>query len=149
MFTGEEISEEDLILDLNIPFPVYIILFFLLIIFILIKYYFGTEEIFDFIEKAKKKSLKFYEDESEKLLLLTKLNTKINRDFLENSKYYYETGKKKIYGNKKSDSININNSVNNNRNKINIKISKKEENINLTKKKCKKVEFSDNIIYDF
>ena len=129
-----ENNANDIMMDLNIPFQVYILLFLLVIIYIVFKYFYSSEEIFEFIEKSKKKS-----NEVDKLNLLTELNTKINRDFLDNSKYYNEVGYSKIYGNKK-EKENINNkeiNTNNNENKNKIFI-----------KKSKKVGFSDTIIYD-
>ena len=129
-----ENNANDIMMDLNIPFQVYILLFLLVIIYIVFKYFYSSEEIFEFIEKSKKKS-----NEAEKLNLLTELNTKINRDFLDNSKYYNEVGYSKIYGNKKEkeniDNKEINTNNNENKNKIFIK-------------KSKKVGFSDTIIYE-
>ena len=129
-----ENNANDIMMDLNIPFQVYILLFLLVIIYVVFKYFYSSEEIFEFIEKSKKKS-----NEAEKLNLLTELNTKINRDFLDNSKYYNEVGYSKIYGNKKEkeniDNKEINTNNNENKNKIFIK-------------KSKKVGFSDTIIYD-
>ena len=124
-----ENNSNDIMKDLNIPFQVYIILFLLIIIYIVFKYFYSSEEIFEFIEISNKKS-----NEVDKLNLLIELNTKINRDFLDNSKYYNEVGYTKIYGNKKEkENKNIN--KNNNENKIFIK-------------KSKKVGFSDIIIYE-
>ena len=129
-----ENNANDIMMDLNIPFQVYILLFLLVIIYIVFKYFYSSEEIFEFIEKSKKKS-----NEVDKLNLLTELNTKINRDFLDNSKYYNEVGYSKIYGNKKEkeniDNKEINTNNNENKNKIFIK-------------KSKKVGFSDTIIYE-
>ena len=125
-----ENNSDDIMLDLNIPFQVYILLFLLVIIYIAFKYFYSSEEIFEFIEKSKKKS-----NEAEKLNLLTELNTKINRDFLDNSKYYNEVGYAKIYGNKKENIYNKEINTNSNEKKIFIK-------------KSKKVGFSDAIIYE-
>ena len=129
-----ENNANDIMMDLNIPFQVYILLFLLVIIYVVFKYFYSSEEIFEFIEKSKKKS-----NEAEKLNLLTELNTKINRDFLDNSKYYNEVGYSKIYGNKKEkeniDNKEINTNNNENKNKIFIK-------------KSKKVGFSYTIIYE-
>ena len=129
-----ENNANDIMMDLNIPFQVYILLFLLVIIYVVFKYFYSSEEIFEFIEQSKKKS-----NEAEKLNLLTELNTKINRDFLDNSKYYNEVGYSKIYGNKKEkeniDNKEINTNNNENKNKIFIK-------------KSKKVGFSDTIIYE-
>jgi len=127
-----ENNSNDIMMDLNIPFQVYILLFLLVIIYVLFKYFYSTEEIFEFIEKSKKKS-----NEADKLNLLTELNTKINRDFLDNSKYYNEVGYSKIYGNKKEKEINSNKEINKNNNENKIFI-----------KKSKKVGFSDTIIYE-
>ncbi len=141
MLTDENLTK-DLIMDLNIPFKIYVLLFFLIIIYIIFKYFFSSEEIFEFIEKSKKTSLKLFSDEVEKLKLLTQLNTKINRDYLDNSKYYNKVGYSKIYGNKfekGKDKENFHNKNNNN---------KKENKKNIFIKKIKKVGFSNNIIYE-
>ena len=127
-----ENNSNDIMMDLNIPFQIYILLFLLVIIYVVFKYFYSTEEIFEFIEKTKKKS-----NEADKLNLLTELNTKINRDFLDNSKYYNEVGYSKIYGNKKEKEINDNKEINKNNNENRIFI-----------KKSKKVGFSDTIIYE-
>ena len=65
-------------------------------------------------KKKKKNSLKAFSDEEDKLDLLTKLNTKINRDYLDNSKYYNEEGYFRIYGNKNGRE-NINKKSNSNK----------------------------------
>ena len=134
-------SQNNIMEDLNIPFSFYIILAVIIIIFIIIKYVFSTEEIFEFIDKAKKNSLKDFKDESDMLNLLTKLNTKINRDFIDNSEYYNKIGYSKIYGcknenkedklskSKKAHKITINKKVRFN-NEI---IFENEENKNLNK----------------
>ena len=88
-------NNSDIIMDLDIPVYVYIILFFVFISIFFFKYFFSKEEIFDFIEKSKKDLLKSFSEEETKINLLTKLNTKINRDYLDNSKYYFEKGYKK------------------------------------------------------
>ena len=139
----ENISN-DIIMDLEIPFKVYLLLIMLIVLIIICKYFFSKEEIFEFIEKSKKSSLN-EKSKEDKLKLLTQLNTKINRDYLDNSKYYNETGYFKIYGNKKEDipintkqkseSNNSTNSIIENKNQVFIK-------------KNKKVCFSDNIIYE-
>lgn len=152
MNTKENLSQ-DLILDLNIPFIAYVIVFLLIILCVAVKYFFSSEEIFDFIEKEQKKFLP--DNEKEKLSLLTKINTKINRDFLDNSKYYNENGIHKIFGEKNSNynfectddnsrysyinSKIVNNNDINNRTKIKISL----------KKKSKKVLINeDNIQYE-
>ena len=123
----------DIIMDLNIPFKVYFILFILVLIIIALKYFFSKEEIMDFIEKNIKNSSE-QSNENDKLNLLTKINTKINRDCLENSKYYNELGFFKIYGYQKEKNTKNNLS---NENKKSIIIAKN-----------KKVGFSNNIIYE-
>ena len=129
-------NNEDIILDLEIPFYVYIIIFCIIIIILILNYFNPKEEIFDFIKKSKKASLEQFSSKENKLILLTKLNTKINRDYLDNSKYYFEKGYKKIYENNKS-SI-----------RDNIKDSQKEKEEKFFIKKTKKVVFSNNIIYE-
>ena len=139
----EENTSKDLIMDLNIPFKIYFLLFLFIITYVIFKYFFSSEEIFEFIEKSKKNISENRLNEENKLNLLIKLNTKINRDYLDNSKYYNEIGYTKIYGNKKEnvkeilldDKNKIKNITGNNKSKIIIR-------------KRKKVEFSNNIIYE-
>ena len=130
-------NNSDIIMDLDIPFYVYIILILVFITIFLFKYFSSKEEIFDFIEKSKKDLLKSFSEKETKINLLIKLNTKINRDYLDNSKYYFEKGYKKIYENNDSNK------------KEDFKKSKnanKKEKIYI--KKSKKVCFSNNIIYE-
>ena len=82
-------NKNDIIMDLEIPFYVYIIILLIFIIIFILKYFFSNEEIFDFIEKNKKELLKTFSKEETQINLLTKLNTIINRDYLDNSDYYY------------------------------------------------------------
>ena len=115
----------------------YILFYFLFLYLYFSLKFFSKEEIFDFIEKSKKDLLKSFSEEETKINLLTKLNTKINRDYLDNSKYYFEKGYKKIYENNDSNK------------KEDFKKSKNEggkEKIFI--KKSKKVGFSNNIIYE-
>ena len=133
----QNINNNDIIMDLEIPYYVYIALFIIVAFILIYKQIYPNEELFDFIEKYKKDSLNLFSKKENKLLLLTKLNTKINRDYLDNSKYYYEKGYNKIYEN----------------NKLDIKENKKilEKNGNNEKvyiTKIKKVGFSNNIIYE-
>ena len=103
---------------------------FIVIVIIIIKYLTSKEEIFDEIEKLKNKMINFNLD---KLSILTIINTKINRDYLENSKYYNNEGYKEIYGNENYNEYinsNINNNLKGNNNKKNKKM---------------KVTFNDNI----
>ena len=138
---GEKISKE-IIMDLHIPFKVYIYFLLIILLVVIIKYFFSKEEIFDFIEKNKEKPVKLPNEET-KLNLLTKLNTKINRDYLDNSKYYHKVGLSKIYGNEKEEKT-TNQNIKNNQNYK----SKIENKSNMTIKKGKKVIFSNNIIYE-
>ena len=131
------INNNDIIMDLEIPYYVYIALFIIVVCILIYKQIYPNEELFDFIEKSKKDSLNQFSKKENKLLLLTKLNTKINRDYLDNSKYYYEKGYNKIYENNKLDI------------KENKKILEKDgnnEKVYITK--IKKVGFSNNIIYE-
>ena len=130
-------NDDDIIMDLEIPFYVYILLFFIFVIILIIKYLNPNEEIFDFIEKSRHDSQKTFSEDENKLKLLTKLNTKINRDYLDNSKYYFEKGYNKIYHNELQ-------STNEEKEKL-IKESKKEK---FYIKKNKKVGFSNNVIYE-
>ncbi len=140
IMSNEENISKDLIMDLNIPFKVYFLLFLLIVIYVIFKYFFSTEEIFEFIEKSRKNSISFFSKEENKLDLLTKLNTKINRDYLDNSKYYNEVGYTKIYGNKKEEE--------NFDDKNQVKNNAKKNKDNIINKKRKKVGFSNNIIYE-
>ena len=81
---GEENNTKDIIMDLNIPFLAYFFLLLIIIVIVLCKYFCSSEEIFEFIEESKKSSLKLFSDQKYKLKLFTKLNTKINRDHLDN-----------------------------------------------------------------
>ena len=133
----QNINNNDIIMDLEIPYYVYIALFIIVVCILIYKQIYPNEELFDFIEKSKKDSLNLFSKKENKLLLLTKLNTKINRDYLDNSKYYYEKGYNKIYENNKLDI------------KENKKILEKDgnnEKVYITK--IKKVGFSNNIIYE-
>ena len=133
----QNINNNDIIMDLEIPYYVYIALFIIVAFILIYKQIYPNEELFDFIEKYKKDSLNLFSKKENKLLLLTKLNTKINRDYLDNSKYYYEKGFNKIYENNKLDI------------KENKKILEKDgnnEKVYITK--IKKVGFSNNIIYE-
>ena len=133
----QNINNNDIIMDLEIPYYVYIALFIIVVCILIYKQIYPNEELFDFIEKYKKDSLNLFSKKENKLLLLTKLNTKINRDYLDNSKYYYEKGYNKIYENNKLDI------------QENKKILEKDgnnEKVYITK--IKKVGFSNNIIYE-
>ena len=121
-------NTNDIIMDLEIPLDVYLILFLIIIFIIIFKYFFSKEEIFEFIS-----------NEEDRLNLLTKLNTKINRDYLDNSNYYNETGYFKIYGNKKEKTS---------FHSIERYQKDKSHNNNIFIKKNKKVCFSENIIYE-
>jgi hypothetical protein len=139
---GDKITK-DIIMDLNIPFKVYIYLLLIILLVVIIKYFFSKEEIFDFLEKPKEKKIQATKNEDMKLNLLTKLNTKINRDYLDNSKYYHKVGLSKIYGIEKEETksnLNI-------KNKRNYK-SVIENKYNMSIKKEKKVFFSNIIIYE-
>ena len=143
---GEKISKE-IIMDLNIPFKVYIYLLLIILLVVIIKYFFSKEEIFDFIEKKNKETQSAQSvkvpNEDTKLNLLTKLNTKINRDYLDNSKYYHKVGLSKIYGSKKEENT-LNNTI---KSKLFYK-SAIENKSNMVIKKRRKVSFSNNIIYE-
>ena len=76
----------------------------------------------------KNQSLSF----SEKISCFTKINTKINRDYLEDSKFYNEKGLKEIFGKEY------------NKNNSNINKGKIENN-----KINKKVKFSNIIVFDY
>lgn len=137
----EENNTKDIIMDLNIPFKIYLLLFLIIFFSVILKYFLSKEEIFEFIENTKHNSLKLLKNENDKINLLTKINTKINRDFLDNSKYYNEVGYFKIFGYKKEEMVFQTNKTN----KINMDENNKNK---IIIKKCKKVCFSNNIIFD-
>ena len=132
-------NKNDIIMDLEIPFYVYIIILLVFIIIFILKHFFSNEEIFDFIEKNKKELLKTFTKEETQINLLTKLNTKINRDYLDNSHYFYEKGYKKIYEDERTSLKNINKKNDNDN-------ENKKEKIYI--KKNKRVGFSNDIIYE-
>ena len=142
-----EKNENDIIMDLEIPLKVYILIALSIIIMLVYKYFFSKEEIFEFIEKSKKSSLNLFSNEEENLNLLTQLNTKINRDYLDNSKYYNETGYLKIYGNQKKDSSLNKRKNEKTKNDISTDLNKKDKS-KIFIKKNKKVGFSNKIIYE-
>ena len=130
---------DDIILDLEIPFYVYFILFCIIIFILILNYINPKEEIFDFIEKSKHDPLENFSTKENKLILLTKLNTKINRDYLDNSHYFYEKGYKKIFEDERTSLKNINKKNDNDN-------ENKKEKIYI--KKNKRVGFSNDIIYE-
>ena len=105
---------------------VFIFCFFAILIYAFFKCLFSKDEIIFEIEKIKNKTLTF----SEKISYYTKINTKINRDYLEHSKYYNKKGFQELFGKE----------IENNLNNVN-----KDKNYN---KDIKKVKFSDIIVYD-
>ena len=142
-----EKNESDIIMDLEIPLKVYILIVLAIVIMFVYKYFFSKEEIFEFIEKSKKSSLNISSNAEDNLNLLTQLNTKINRDYLDNSKYYNETGYLKIYGNhKKNRTVNMRKSEKDKNDKSNDLNKKGKSKIFI--KKNKKVGFSNKIIYE-
>ena len=112
--------------DETISFKYFIFISLFLLFIIIIKYLFSKEDIIIEIEKIKNMSLSL----SEKITFFTKINTQINRDYLDDSKYYNEKGLNQISG------------LNNSKNLFNVD---KVKNAN---KNVKKVKFSDDIIYD-
>ena len=118
----------------SLPKKFYFIFIFIFIIIIIIKYLTSKEDIFIEIDKLKNKMKNFNID---KLSILTKINTKINRDYLDNSKYYNTKGFKEIYGQNYDEYVHSNlNNLNRNNNHI-------------KKNKKMRVTFNDNInIYD-
>ena len=142
-----EKNESDIILDLEIPLKVYILIVLAIVTMLVYKYFFAKEEIFEFIEKSKKSSSNLSLNEEDNLNLLTQLNTKINRDYLDNSKYYNETGYSKIYGNhKKNSTLNMGKSIKAKRG-LSTDLNKKDKS-KIFIKKNKKVGFSNKIIYE-
>ena len=112
--------------DETISFKYFIFISLFLLFIIIIKYLFSKEDIIIEIEKIKNMSLSL----SEKITFFTKINTQINRDYLDDSKYYNEKRLNQIFG------------LNNSKNLFNVD---KVKNAN---KNVKKVKFSDDIIYD-
>ncbi len=116
----------------SLPKKFYFIFIFIFIIIIAIKYLTSKEDIFIEIDKLKNKMKNFNID---KLSILTKINTKINRDYLDNSKYYNTKGFKEIYGDHDYDEYVHSNLNNLNRNNNHI----------IKKNKKMKVTFNDNL----
>ena len=117
-------------IDFEEIFACKIMIFFLvlIILYLCFQCFFSKEEILIEIEKMKNQSLSF----SEKISCFTKINTKINRDYLEDSKFYNEKGFKEIFGKEY------------NKNNSNINKGKIENN-----KINKKVKFSNIIVFDY
>ena len=109
---------------ISIKYFIFISLFFSFII--IIKYLLSKEDIIIEIEKIKNMSLSL----PEKISFLTKINTQINRDYLDDSKYYNEKGFTQIFG------------MDNDKNLFNV------DKLKVNNKNVKKVKFSDDIIYD-
>ena len=106
-------------------FYIYFIIFIL--VSLLIKYIFSKEEIIVEIEKIKNKTLTL----SEKMSFFTKINTKINRDYLDDSNFYNQKSFKEIFGKEiNNDFLNVNKG----------KTSKKD---------IKKVKFSNIDVFDY
>lgn len=80
--------------DETISFKYFIFISLFLLFIIIIKYLFSKEDIIIEIEKIKNMSLSL----SEKITFFTKINTQINRDYLDDSKYYNEKGLNQIFG---------------------------------------------------
>ena len=58
LITEQNNDTKDIMMDLNIPFKFYLFLLLIIIIIVVVKYFYSNEEIFEFIEKTKKNSLK-------------------------------------------------------------------------------------------
>lgn len=87
-----ELNEKEI--DMNY----YLIVIIIAIILLICKVIYSKEEIFEEIDNFKQNlKTKFSPDELN-LFCLTKLNTKINRDYLDRSKYFIEKGMKQIFG---------------------------------------------------
>ena len=112
--------------DETISFKYFIFISLFLLFIIIIKYLFSKEDIIIEIEKIKNMSLSL----SEKITFFTKINTQINRDYLDDSKYYNEKGFTQIFG------------MDNDKNLFNV------DKLKVNNKNIKKVKFSDDIIYD-
>ena len=113
----------------SLPKKFYFIFILIFIIIIVIKYLTSKEDILIEIDKLKNKMKNFNID---KLSILTKINTKINRDYLDNSKYYNNKGYKEIFGDENYDEY-IHCNLNKNKNYSN------------KKNKKMKVTFNNNI----
>lgn len=87
------------------------------------------DELFEEIEELKKENKEKLDKRDLDLLCFTKLNTRINRDYLDYSLYYSTKGYTKIYGGDLNDTTYLN------------KMNKKRHYIS----KGKKISFSDNI----
>ena len=122
-------TQKDFISNIEEPISMKFYIYFIIFIFasLLIKYIFSKEEIIVEIEKIKNKTLTL----SEKISFFTKINTKINRDYLDNSNFYNQKSFKEIFGKEiNNDFLNINKG----------KTSKKD---------IKKVKFSNIDVFDY
>ena len=87
-----EVSEKEI--DVNY----YIIVVIIAIILLICKVFYSKEEIFEEIDNFKQNLRNKFSPDELNLFCLTKLNTKINRDYLDRSKYFIEKGMKQIFG---------------------------------------------------
>jgi len=115
----------------NISFKIYIYMTLIILFLNILKIIKSKNKFLKEIETFKKTTKS--NSSNEKIKLFTKLNTKINRDYLDYSNYYSKSNFKSIFG--KNMKIN----------KINYNILKKVANIYKKFKSKKKVKFSENL----
>ena len=111
-----EVSEKEI--DMNY----YIIFVIIAIILLICKVFYSKEEIFEEIDNFKQNLRNKFSPDELNLFCLTKLNTKINRDYLDRSKYFIEKGMKQIFGKTLTD-INKDSGSNHRKKKVNRRVT--------------------------
>ena len=111
-----EVSEKEI--DMNY----YIIVLIIAIILLICKVFYSKEEIFEEIDSFKQNLRNKFSPDELNLFCLTKLNTKINRDYLDRSKYFIEKGMKQIFGKTLTD-INKDSGSNHRKKKVNRRVT--------------------------
>ena len=111
-----EVSEKEI--DMNY----YINDLIIAIILLIWKVFYSKEEIFEEIDNFKKNLRNKFSPDELNLFCLTKLNTKINRDYLDRSKYFIEKGMKQIFGKTLTD-INKDSGSNHRKKKVNRRVT--------------------------
>ena len=111
-----ELNEKEI--DMNY----YIIVIIIAVILLICKLLYSKEEIFEEIDNFKQNLRNKFSPDELNLFCLTKLNTKINRDYLDRSKYFIEKGMKQIFGKTLTD-INKENNTNHSKKKVNRRVT--------------------------
>lgn len=111
-----ELNEKEI--DMNY----YIIVIIIAVILLICKLLYSKEEIFEEIDNFKQNLRNKFSPDELNLFCLTKLNTKINRDYLDRSKYFIEKGMKQIFGKTLTD-IKKENNTNHSKKKVNRRVT--------------------------